>query len=549
MADKYCSAQFKTGEELDEALKAALDTCDYAASASECRNKAQEHRTAAEAAAADAQQYVTMAEEAAVAVEQAASRAGEAKEAAETAVLEAQQQVEQAEDYARTAGESADEATTAASNAKKSLNAAEDEAAAAKYHAEQAAGSATAAETSKNYAQSSAEAASAAAERAVEHDNAAAIAKGYAEGYANTAVEKANEAKGYAEEAASRASAASLWSTTAQGFATKAQEYAEEAKNAAGSGATSWDDLGTHGTGEVVEIFPQTRVYFEPDGTSASGPLTEELVEGMTYEVYLHYNNNIVNVTCQAYLDGTVCLRGEFKTSEDGEAEEFLIQSSTAFFGAFTITCPALASESIPINIEKIDELIVPIPEKYLPKNIGGVSSWNDLTDKPFGVEGTGERVEILPETKVNFDDGGLANISRLTEAFVAGNTYVVVLDPNSYADEFTCVASLNSSGAVTLSGTMPVSEIGTTADFVLTGSASDPTDTYASVYCPYFAGRGRYLAIYRLDETVTPLPEMYLPDCVVKHGDTELILSSSDGKRFRITVDTSGNLSAVALS
>lgn len=57
MADKYCSAQFKTGEELDAALKAALDTCDYSVAASECRQAAEKHRTEAGVSEHNAEVY------------------------------------------------------------------------------------------------------------------------------------------------------------------------------------------------------------------------------------------------------------------------------------------------------------------------------------------------------------------------------------------------------------------------------------------------------------------------------------------------------------
>lgn len=57
MADKYCSAQFKTGEELDAALKAALDTCDYSVAASECRQAAEKHKTEAGVSEHNAEVY------------------------------------------------------------------------------------------------------------------------------------------------------------------------------------------------------------------------------------------------------------------------------------------------------------------------------------------------------------------------------------------------------------------------------------------------------------------------------------------------------------
>jgi len=61
---------------------------------------------------------------------------------------------------------------------------------------------------------------------------------------------------------------------------------------------------------------------------------------------------------------------------------------------------------------------------KYRPeKNSGGVSSWNDLTDKPFGEE-TG-MVEVLPETTVTGEAGYELIIPNIIDVTV-GATYIV---------------------------------------------------------------------------------------------------------------------------
>lgn len=74
---------------------------------------------------------------------------------------------------------------------------------------------------------------------------------------------------------------------------------------------------------------------------------------------------------------------------------------------------------------------------KYTAKEIeerldGGVSSWNDLTDKPFYKEnGTGV---ILPKTYIMLDEG-MASLPHLY--LKAGNTYTVYWN----GTEYTCVA------------------------------------------------------------------------------------------------------------
>ena len=63
----------------------------------------------------------------------------------------------------------------------------------------------------------------------------------------------------------------------------------------------------------------------------------------------------------------------------------------------------------------------------------GGVSSWNDLKDKPF----YDEIVEILPETQmVYYEDAGVFGV-EFAHTFIEGNTYIV----NWNGTEYTCVA------------------------------------------------------------------------------------------------------------
>lgn len=74
---------------------------------------------------------------------------------------------------------------------------------------------------------------------------------------------------------------------------------------------------------------------------------------------------------------------------------------------------------------------------EWKPESGGGVSSWNDLTDKPFGEEGSGE--VLLEEQNFSFSDlgnGMYIGGGDATFSLVAGETYLVRWDDK----EYTCV-------------------------------------------------------------------------------------------------------------
>lgn len=73
------------------------------------------------------------------------------------------------------------------------------------------------------------------------------------------------------------------------------------------------------------------------------------------------------------------------------------------------------------------------INPKYLPETGGGVSSWNDLTDKPFGEE---DNAVLLPPTQFAFDDAfGLFAVPGYIP-FLEGKTYTVNWNGVEYTTE-----------------------------------------------------------------------------------------------------------------
>lgn len=95
---------------------------------------------------------------------------------------------------------------------------------------------------------------------------------------------------------------------------------------------------------------------------------------------------------------------------------------------AVTLGCAESVED---VASETVAEAIEFISDNYT----GGVSSWNDLTDKPFGVEGTTEN-EILStfETNYSFDNGIYLHGAPLNIALENGKSYIVKYDSMEYA-------------------------------------------------------------------------------------------------------------------
>lgn len=106
-----------------------------------------------------------------------------------------------------------------------------------------------------------------------------------------------------------------------------------------------------------------------------------------------------------------------------------------------------------------------PIDPEFLPPGYGGggVSSWNDIPDRPFYSE-EGE-VAILPETTVEFDpdsgEGAIANVVPV----VVGNTYKVYWNGTAYP----CIA-----GSFDMDG-VPLATVGNLGALTGEGGTDEP--------------------------------------------------------------------------
>lgn len=138
---------------------------------------------------------------------------------------------------------------------------------------------------------------------------------------------------------------------------------------------------------------------------------------------------------------------------------------------AVTLGCAESVED---VASETVAEAIEFISDNYT----GGVSSWNDLTDKPFGVEGTTEN-EILStfETNYSFDNGIYLHGAPLNIALENGKSYIVKYDSMEYAvTANTKVFEVNGGLSAVCIG-----------DLKLTGESDDNNYPFCFVYVPQY--------------------------------------------------------------
>lgn len=178
--------------------------------------------------------------------------------------------------------------------------------------------------------------------------------------------------------------------------------------------------------------------------------------------------------------------------------------------------------------------------KKYIDENAGsgGVSSWNDLEDKPFGEEGGTET--LMEEQTVEgfaYDSGyGVYGVGRsATFELVVGQTYQVIWDTS----EHTCTAYEFASSGFT--------GVALGNESVMTGVSSDIVEPFvilyvtSSNYNSFFALDGSTDASHRVgifcDTTVvTPLDARFLPSPV----SIDLSAYESDGRIVETYADGS---------
>lgn len=323
-------------------------------------------------------------------------------------------------------------------------------------------------------------------------------------------------------------------------------------------GVWSAEDLPFYEKVERVPVLPEQTLMLEvSDGTAINfiEPAPFILVAGETYHVVL--NGEECTRTCTVNASGcpsitrTVVdetgspIAGTFEiaygspeyTKTEGGAILMNIHTPIES-GTYTMTAAIYRDESV---IKTIDP-------KFLPEgSSGGVSSWNDLTDKPFYEEGNLE--VFLPEEEDSFElngDFGLYFAAGIKPAsLVIGETYTVYWDEKEYVCTAIDASSLNGGAEMIAIGNgVGFGLPGNNEPFAITTDESlimffvvDPTDTSTSHRVEIFKG-----AI-----TLKTLDAKFLPMDAIDARIDEKAGSSGGSSLPEVTTDDAGKFLRVS--
>lgn len=208
-------------------------------------------------------------------------------------------------------------------------------------------------------------------------------------------------------------------------------------ENTAGyvKGRTHWKEK----VSDAIEVLPETTLEFKTTINTLSTLGTDNITLGTLYNVY--WNGTLYE--CTAYnLVGDICLGNPKVVSYDEDTgEPFHIDLLTAT--SCIVTKETKDAESITLKIEQAEVVEYhPLDARYLPDGAGGgVTSWNDLTDKPFYEE----IIEIFPETTVTLDTpDGTCYYTQLDTVIDLKVSETYIVNWNGVEYERVCIVANN---------------------------------------------------------------------------------------------------------
>lgn len=178
---------------------------------------------------------------------------------------------------------------------------------------------------------------------------------------------------------------------------------------------------------KIEKQYENTKSY-TPTGTLSS--------EGSTY----FYSASNCVLEPESLYSVTINLTEYFINSETDDAGKIIVGNTTApytdppvclIYDPSTLETTFYWNESdgqnLSISISKIEDMLIPMDEKFLPEHNHAVS-WNDLEDKPFGTKT--EMVDIVPEqTLTNTTSDIIYCTDTIPVSLEANTTYTVVLN------------------------------------------------------------------------------------------------------------------------
>lgn len=263
-----------------------------------------------------------------------------------------------------------------------------------------------------------------------------------------------------------------------------------------------------HSEKTMTEVFPETRLVFETSGSTAVATAAANFAieDGKSYIV--EFDDVLHEIVAAS-----------------GALANDLFRVTVAD-GVMTVSIAQAGSHTV--RVITCTTHVCKLPEEYLPEGGGGVTSWNDLTDRPFGEEVA--KHSFIEPMDLSFTNGQTSAMDatfgtavKNKGGFVEGETYYVSID----GEEYECIGVYNSSG-VTNKGVWlyPVGDHNVRVEISMMTS-------WHTLFAPVSDGYHN-VDIFTSSKTVTHLDEKYMPT-----------LTSPNGTKFKLTVDDSGTVSA----
>ena len=277
-----------------------------------------------------------------------------------------------------------------------------------------------------------------------------------------------------------------------------------------------------------------------------------EIVEGQTYTV--KWDGTEYECVCVVFRATILALGNKsiFGTGDD-TGEPFLYLTTGAF-----ATHETAASHTI--SVKRIEESVTPIDEKYLPVSAFTDADWDFVSNRPFFNKplnanitaenitenlGTGGSYLSLGVPVPNFNEGLYYKVEgEITFLNNSANT--------SYSLQINGYYKANSQAEISL-GAVYDESIGENLEVSLYGNNSvTPYAGKLAVYLVYTSQVSYTISTnFTIISEVKQLPEDYIPNTIQRVGDDVIIPSSTPDstKKFKITVDDSGNISATEVT
>ena len=283
---------------------------------------------------------------------------------------------------------------------------------------------------------------------------------------------------------------------------------------------THWEEL----IQEQGTLLEETTIEFTTNLASISGIGTSNVKDGGEYIVY--WNGNVYE--CTAFTDSQSIILGNgalFSTGEDtGEPFGMEMLAGTSAL----IMKSTKDVETVTLKIEAKEVVVChKLDKKYLPDDIGGgVSSWDDLTDKPFYpiyttddylIENMGRNELILTE------DGSFISTRKINTPIYEMEMYKVIYNDVSYILRSKSVNMENFGRCVVLG-----EEDGTTP-FLMVIFPKSIADTLGTSIMLYALDGAESVTLEILNKGIDAfqrLPQQYINDKIVIRYDGETITS-----------------------